>query len=446
MQHSDKAECRRSSARRSCAPSTASRRSSSRARLQSADRAALAVPDRPRHGANRSSRRRLADTATGRGRRGSPLAQELYDAGRRVVPDAQVGDRLAGGVSATSRHRPARLIGPRPRRHVGALCGRDKDKHWTWREARADGAAPAAVALSSDPGPHPLALDGRMIGDYALVGDERSATSSSIPPRRRAWNAIVAAYQAPTGRRCSPGRPTARRSSCEGGLPDRRPGLRHRRPGARAPRPGWRRSTSVTPSRHLAARAGPLQGRRRPAAHRLPDPAARQAGQGPAAGGVPARRPGGARHAGLRLVGPGHGLARLRGAAGQLPRLRRLGRELLEAGYGQWGRKMQTDLSDGSATWPPRGPSIPSASASSAAAMAAMRPWPAPTLDTGVYRCAVSVAGSRPRAGRECPAPRRRAAPPLLEPLHGRRGRRGRRLDAYLPAAAARRRRTSRSC
>jgi len=70
-----------------------------------------------------------------------------------------------------------------------------------------------------------------------------------------------------------------------------------------------------------------------------------------------------------------------------------LGRELLEAGYGEYGRKMQTDLSDGVRHLASAGVIDPSrvcivgASYGGYAALAGM------TLDRGVYRCAVSVAG-----------------------------------------------------
>ncbi len=70
-----------------------------------------------------------------------------------------------------------------------------------------------------------------------------------------------------------------------------------------------------------------------------------------------------------------------------------LGKAHLEAGYGEWGRKMQTDLSDG-VRWlaaegivDPARVCIVGASYGGYAAMAG------PTLDTGVYRCAVAVAG-----------------------------------------------------
>lgn len=69
------------------------------------------------------------------------------------------------------------------------------------------------------------------------------------------------------------------------------------------------------------------------------------------------------------------------------------GEAFVEAGYGQWGRKMQTDLSDGvrhlaaAGTIDPRRVCIVGASYGGYAALAGV------TLDPGVYNCAVSVAG-----------------------------------------------------
>jgi dipeptidyl aminopeptidase/acylaminoacyl peptidase len=67
--------------------------------------------------------------------------------------------------------------------------------------------------------------------------------------------------------------------------------------------------------------------------------------------------------------------------------------KLREAGFGEWGRKMQTDLSDGvrdlakQGIIDPRRVCIVGASYGGYAALAGV------TLDAGVYRCAVSVAG-----------------------------------------------------
>lgn len=69
------------------------------------------------------------------------------------------------------------------------------------------------------------------------------------------------------------------------------------------------------------------------------------------------------------------------------------GDAFMEAGYGEWGRKMQTDLSDGvrhltsQGVIDPKRVCIVGASYGGYAAMAG------PTLDQGIYRCAVAVAG-----------------------------------------------------
>ncbi|HYE47471.1 MAG TPA: S9 family peptidase [Caulobacter sp.] len=69
------------------------------------------------------------------------------------------------------------------------------------------------------------------------------------------------------------------------------------------------------------------------------------------------------------------------------------GRRFLEAGYGEWGRKMQTDLSDGvrqlagQGIVDPKRVCIVGSSYGGYAALAGA------TLDRGVYRCAVAVAG-----------------------------------------------------
>ncbi|HEY2709053.1 MAG TPA: S9 family peptidase [Caulobacteraceae bacterium] len=70
-----------------------------------------------------------------------------------------------------------------------------------------------------------------------------------------------------------------------------------------------------------------------------------------------------------------------------------LGWKFMSAGFGEWGRKMQTDLSDGvrylsaQGTIDPKRVCIVGASYGGYAALAGV------TLDPGVYRCAVSVAG-----------------------------------------------------
>lgn len=70
-----------------------------------------------------------------------------------------------------------------------------------------------------------------------------------------------------------------------------------------------------------------------------------------------------------------------------------LGQAHLEAGYGEWGRKMQTDLSDGVRWLASEGIVDPAKVCIVGASYGGYAALAGPTLDPGVYRCAVSVAG-----------------------------------------------------
>jgi dipeptidyl aminopeptidase/acylaminoacyl peptidase len=69
------------------------------------------------------------------------------------------------------------------------------------------------------------------------------------------------------------------------------------------------------------------------------------------------------------------------------------GDEFLEAGYGEWGRKMQTDLSDGVRWLATEGVIDPARVCIVGASYGGYAAMAGPTLDPGVYRCAVSVNG-----------------------------------------------------
>ena len=66
---------------------------------------------------------------------------------------------------------------------------------------------------------------------------------------------------------------------------------------------------------------------------------------------------------------------------------------LLRAGYGQWGRKMQTDLSDGVQYLVRRGIADPKRVCIVGASYGGYAALAGVTLQSGIYRCAVSVAG-----------------------------------------------------
>ncbi|MDG2523250.1 S9 family peptidase [Caulobacter segnis] len=69
------------------------------------------------------------------------------------------------------------------------------------------------------------------------------------------------------------------------------------------------------------------------------------------------------------------------------------GRQFLEAGFGEWGRKMQTDLSDGVRDLAGKGVIDPKRVCIVGASYGGYAALAGTTLEKGVYRCAVSVAG-----------------------------------------------------
>jgi dipeptidyl aminopeptidase/acylaminoacyl peptidase len=75
-----------------------------------------------------------------------------------------------------------------------------------------------------------------------------------------------------------------------------------------------------------------------------------------------------------------------RGSAG-------FGTELLQAGYGEFGKKMQTDLSDGVRSLAAQGLIDPKRVCIVGASYGGYAALAGATIDTGVYRCAVSIAG-----------------------------------------------------
>ncbi len=69
------------------------------------------------------------------------------------------------------------------------------------------------------------------------------------------------------------------------------------------------------------------------------------------------------------------------------------GWDFLSAGFGEWGRKMQTDLSDGVRDLVRQGIADPKRVCIVGASYGGYAALAGATIDTGVYRCAVAVAG-----------------------------------------------------
>jgi dipeptidyl aminopeptidase/acylaminoacyl peptidase len=70
-----------------------------------------------------------------------------------------------------------------------------------------------------------------------------------------------------------------------------------------------------------------------------------------------------------------------------------LNHQFLEAGFGEWGRKMQTDLSDGVRVLAQQGVIDPQRVCIVGAGYGGYAALAGVSIDTGVYRCAISVAG-----------------------------------------------------
>jgi dipeptidyl aminopeptidase/acylaminoacyl peptidase len=70
-----------------------------------------------------------------------------------------------------------------------------------------------------------------------------------------------------------------------------------------------------------------------------------------------------------------------------------LGQQWVEAGYGEWGRKMQTDLSDGLSYLAAQGIADPQRACIVGASYGGYAALAGVSLQSGIYRCAVAVSG-----------------------------------------------------
>jgi dipeptidyl aminopeptidase/acylaminoacyl peptidase len=324
---------------------------------------------------------------------GRPLAQELYnrETGAWSVK-LRDGGAWRQAVSAKALVDPPYLVGLGRDGASVIYAAPDANDAWAWRELRIDDAEPAAPRpLRYNQAPLRAALDGRMIGYYALMGDQ-DGYAFFDPQDSQAWRAILAAY--PDQRVLLQSWSTDRKKIVV--LID---------------------SPTEGPSYVLIevdARKATLLGAQY-AGLKPADISSRQAVTFEAADGLQLSGyltlPRGRAGKNLPLVVFPHGgpasrdepgfdwwaqamasrgyavlQVNFRGSDG-------LGDERLEAGYGQWGRKMQTDLSDGVRRLAalgivdPKRVCIVGASYGGYAALAGA------TIDRGVYRCAISVAG-----------------------------------------------------
>ncbi|WP_337186475.1 S9 family peptidase [Phenylobacterium sp.] len=323
---------------------------------------------------------------------GEVLAREQYNSGTGLwVLQLRRGGLWTDAVRVSAPLDPPRMLG----------MGRDKDSviygiraddgRFEWREVRRDGNDPGAPIPVGPAQSSIRARDGLLLGYYNLVGDEDVYTFFD-PEDQRVWRAVTAAY-----------------------------------PGQRVILQDWtadRRKIVVlveSPSEAPAFALVDLETRsarwlgEQFASLKAHDISERKPFRFKAADGldIPGylTLPRGREPKGLPLIVFPHGGPAVRDtpdfdwwAQGMASRgyavlqvnyrgSDGLGSRHLEAGYGEWGRKMQTDLSDGVRRLAALGVIDPARVCIVGASYGGYAALAGATLDQGVYRCAVSVGG-----------------------------------------------------
>ena len=324
---------------------------------------------------------------------GRAIAQELYEpASGEWTLKVRSGTGWRDAVSYTEKVDRPYLIGLGRDNTSVIYAARDKDDRWAWREARVNGDnSGAPLATLDNQAAIRAPLDGRMIGHYALVGDEARYTFFD-PVDARAWKAIVETFP-------------DRQVRLESWSADRRKVVVL----ADSPTDGpafavvdlsdwsatWLGAEYADletadialrePIRFTAGDGLPLTGY-------LTTPRGRDAKNLPLVvfvhGGPAARDEPGFDWWAQAMASRGYAVLQVnyRGSDG-------FGWKFLSAGFGEWGRKMQTDLSDGvrylasKGTIDPKRVCIVGGSYGGYAALAGA------ALDRGVYRCAASFGG-----------------------------------------------------
>lgn len=322
---------------------------------------------------------------------GRPIAEEFYSRGSGVWSlKVRSGEGWREAATVTAPLDRPSLIGLGGDDASVIYADKDAQGRWMWREVRTDGRAPAEPVASQDSqGTIRAPMDGRMVGQYTLVGD-RGRYQFSDPDDAAAWKAVEDAF---------PGD----RVTLQSWSTDRRKVVAL----VDSPVNGPVFALVDLISRKAERLGGQFAGL-------APEDIARQepvrfkAADGLALSGY-LTLPRGKPAKGLPLVVFPHGGPAVRDtpgfdwwAQGMASRgyavlqvnyrgSNGFGAAFLEAGYGQWGRKMQSDLSDGVRDLAAKGIIDPKRVCIVGASYGGYAALAGATLDTGVYRCAVAV-------------------------------------------------------
>ena len=324
---------------------------------------------------------------------GAPVAQELYDgdSGRWTLR-VRAGDDWKEAASRVAPLDPPYVLGLGRDAASVIYAEAGEEGRTVWREVRLDGRAPGEPIIHDhEPSPIRDPQDARLIGHVSLVGDEPRYTFFA-PEDGRAWNAVGAAFPGAHVSLAS-WSSDRRKIVVRVDSPTEGPAFSLVDLGERKATWLGAEYTDIKP-----ADISPVRAIRYKAADGLELSGYLTLPRGRAEKGLPlvvfphggpaSRDTPGFDWWAQAMASRGYAVLQVnfRGSEG-------LGTKLLEAGYGQWGRKMQTDLSDGvrhlasQGIVDPKRVCIVGASYGGYAALAGA------ALDPGVYRCAASVAG-----------------------------------------------------
>ena len=320
---------------------------------------------------------------------GAPIAQEMYNdrSGRWNLRFRTRAGWRDGEVVEGKLERPY-LMGQG--RQPGSVLVGGYDGGWVEMQV-ADGVRGEAIKALDDQAPIFDPATGLLIGHYALVGDE-PRYSFLDPKDERVWKAIVAAFPADRVYRIDWSDDRSKIIVLSDSPTDG--------PAYALVDLATKKATWLGPQFEglTAADISPQQAIRYKAADGLELTGYLTMPRGKAAanlplvvfvhGGPAARDTPGFDWWAQGMASRGYAVLQVnfRGSDG-------LGHPLLEAGYGQWGRKMQTDLSDGVRHLARQGIIDPARVCIVGASYGGYAALAGATLDRGVYRCAASVSG-----------------------------------------------------
>ncbi|HEX7948661.1 MAG TPA: S9 family peptidase [Phenylobacterium sp.] len=324
---------------------------------------------------------------------GQPVAQELYNlkTGRWAVKVKVASDWREATVTTALVDPPSLMGLGRDGKSVLYTARDDKDQA-VWKEARLDGATAATpLAVTDNQGPIQDPQDGRLIGHYALVGEEGRYTFFD-PGDAKVWKAVAAAFP---GSIVSLESWTSDRQKIVVRVDSPSDGPAYALVNLATRDATWLGAEYNGVTLQDVAPQKPVRFKARDGLELtgyLTTPRGREPKALPLIvfphGGPAARDTPGFDWWAQAMASRGYAVLQVnyRGSDG-------LGEPLLAAGYGQWGRKMQTDLSDGVRALAERGVIDPKRVCIVGASYGGYAALAGAAMDPGVYRCAASFGG-----------------------------------------------------